>query len=340
MSKAPKKEYIELSGFSSGSDESLFNAKTQTTKLDSSSEESLFTRPSTSGTTTRRRNFGAGKPKIRVNSDDLLSQFVAHNYPTGSDESLFDIRTEIPNIQRSKVHKGIGAAKVPIKSVGGAKFAGQEHMDVFAGHLGAAAADVNSPLNKALDNLFYGERKPSEEYDKEFLTKLIRDGVITKNQADIEYGYHLMKDIPEIPKKNVNNTTTTTEQTGHSGYLENYPHVGPGNKILNKAKNVIDNIARTHDIAYGTAKTPTDVLKADEEFIKDMGKVEPKTWGETAVKHISKLGIQAKKNIEQITGHVFYPSEVNNYASNGELIFTFCTRRAKSHGTTVKDATT
>lgn len=48
-----------------------------------------------------------------------------------------------------------------------------------------------------------------------------------------------------------------------SSMFPNYPHIGPGNQILQQGTNPLDEIARAHDIAYGLARTYQDIKEAD-----------------------------------------------------------------------------
>lgn len=106
------------------------------------------------------------------------------------------------------------------------------------------------------------------------------------------------------------------EQYGHDGWLNNYPHVGPGNKILSKATNAIDNVARNHDIAYMNSLTNEQIRAADREFIEAMKAVPPNTWGETAVKYAAIGGIKAKQLVEGTLGKTLYPSGLREYFIN------------------------
>lgn len=44
-------------------------------------------------------------------------------------------------------------------------------------------------------------------------------------------------------------------------WIPGYPHVGPGNQILEEASNSPGNITRDHDIAYDRVKTEEDIRK-------------------------------------------------------------------------------
>lgn len=93
----------------------------------------------------------------------------------------------------------------------------------------------------------------------------------------------------------------------HTGWIRDYPHMGPGNDILPAALNELDDIARKHDIAYHKAKTWNDIYKADQEFIHWISHYTPDKWKDFAVKHIGKLGIQIKHSVEKYLTGVIYP---------------------------------
>uniref|UniRef100_A0AAU7DZN4 Structural protein VP1 n=1 Tax=Chaerephon bat parvovirus TaxID=3141915 RepID=A0AAU7DZN4_9VIRU len=100
---------------------------------------------------------------------------------------------------------------------------------------------------------------------------------------------------------------TVAPEEGHAGWFSNYPHVGPGNKILSEAKNPIDAVARQHDIDYSRAKSFDDVQEADRQFIEDMMNVKAESLYESSIKHGSKLAIQAKSTLEKLAGNIVYP---------------------------------
>lgn len=93
----------------------------------------------------------------------------------------------------------------------------------------------------------------------------------------------------------------------HTGWIRDYPHMGPGNDILPAALNELDDIARKHDIAYHKAKTWNDIYKADQEFIHWISHYTPDKWKDFAVKHIGKVGIQIKHSVEKYLTGVIYP---------------------------------
>lgn len=226
------------------------------------------------------------------------------------DKKLFNTKIN------SKVHKGYGAGKIPLKNINpGTAFAGETLFKIGEQHLGAAAADPNNFIVSGINyNRMSGHYKQifeTPQHSSQFYEKLIANGTMTRNEADIQHGLSIIKEKEKIAAADA----TLKWDSGHQGWLKNYPHVGPGNKILPKATNAIDEIARTHDVAYGNAKNKEDIYKADRKFIKDMKNVQTDGIMDTSVKHISKLGIQAKNTIEEITGKVFYPGDVENDAN-------------------------
>ncbi|CAH0562748.1 unnamed protein product [Brassicogethes aeneus] len=88
--------------------------------------------------------------------------------------------------------------------------------------------------------------------------------------------------------------------------LPKYPHIGPGNPIYGSSENELDEIARQHDIAYKNAKSPLDILKADEIFLSDMKAYETEGIYDWIVNKISYGGIYIKHNFEKKYG-VLYP---------------------------------
>lgn len=75
-------------------------------------------------------------------------------------------------------------------------------------------------------------------------------------------------------------------------WLPGYPHVGPGNHILAEGANLLDSIARDHDIAYGNAHTESDIYKADCEFLKRVLELEPEGIYENVVGWLCYAGIK------------------------------------------------
>lgn len=103
---------------------------------------------------------------------------------------------------------------------------------------------------------------------------------------------------------------------GHEGWLSQYPHFGPGNKIRDKALNALDEIARTHDIEYGLATTNDDIFRADKKFLDALATFKSPLWYDSGVRLLGRLGIGIKTNIEQTLGKVIYPSNLNEKQGN------------------------
>lgn len=100
-----------------------------------------------------------------------------------------------------------------------------------------------------------------------------------------------------------------------SGMFPNHPHIGPRNQILQQGTNPLDEIARTHDIAYGLARTYQDIKEADEEFLKQVNEHTPDSIYDWLIKHIAYTGIGIKYNTQKITG-LIYPILPKNHQDN------------------------
>lgn len=243
--------------------------------------------------------------------------------------------SEIPLFTRSKVHPGVGNSSRPIRIGKGVPIsAGDPYFKTFENHLGAAASDPDNPLVKWFHNLFYKKAEDREgRLPPETVQKLIRDGAISKNEENKHTLYPVNTLLTAILDGRITQEQALkdydlhksieyekTTDKGHEGWLRNYPHMGPGNKIQGNAVNAIDQIARDHDIDYSNAKSKTNIYDADKQFINTMANAETKTWGDTAVKHLSKTGIYLKNTLEEkILDKVIYPSSINT--DNGEYIY-------------------
>lgn len=137
------------------------------------------------------------------------------------------------------------------------------------------------------------------------------------NTADREDDMHIAQQSADARAKIVKDYITYIDPI-HTGWIRDYPHMGPGNDILPAALNELDDIARKHDIAYHKAKTWNDIYKADQDFIYWIGHYTPDKWKDFAVKHIGKLGIQIKHSVEKYLTGVIYPRNL----SKGK----YCTR--------------
>lgn len=87
----------------------------------------------------------------------------------------------------------------------------------------------------------------------------------------------------------------------------NAPHLGPGNPIAPLPYDELDAIAWKHDQLYAIAKTPMDIVKADEEFVEEMNAYKPNSWLKENLANLGKYGIAAKMGFERIFG-IQYPN--------------------------------
>ena len=86
-------------------------------------------------------------------------------------------------------------------------------------------------------------------------------------------------------------------------------NIGPGNVPNPRTENWVDGVAYAHDIAYGSAKSKTDIRAADSEFINQVLRVPDSNPIVAGHQLLSVLGIGLKKGIENVFGHV-YPSNL------------------------------
>lgn len=94
-----------------------------------------------------------------------------------------------------------------------------------------------------------------------------------------------------------------------------YKYLGPGNNINNGSPvNIVDSIAKQHDLAYDNAKTKIDIRKCDLKAIDEFGKVETHGIGEYVASAVGKYGLKTKYSVESVTG-VLYPQmrDPNDY---------------------------
>lgn len=84
-------------------------------------------------------------------------------------------------------------------------------------------------------------------------------------------------------------------------------NIGPGNVPNPRTENWVDGVAYAHDLAYGSAKSQTDIRAADSEFINQVLRVPDSNPIVAGHQLLSVLGIGLKKGFENVFGHV-YPS--------------------------------
>ncbi|WBG67115.1 hypothetical protein [Drosophila suzukii associated ambidensovirus 1] len=170
----------------------------------------------------------------------------------------------------SKIHRGYGASRIPLKNSSGAGFAaGQNYQRIFEGQLGSAAADPRNPVGDWFYNLFYGS-----------------------------------KSAPSSP--NLERSPEAEEvKSGH--VLPFSKNIGPGNSIQ-PALTRADAIAQGHDLHYKYAKKDSDVLSADREAISQFANefVNPENPVSQLQAAIGFVGLGAKHGVESLSGKVFY----------------------------------
>lgn len=270
-------EYIELS-----------------TITPSSSEESVFNRPSTSGVRHR-----GGYVSIPINSSNSSIS------STGS---------------TSKTRY------TPIQRVGGAVIgAGSQYQHIFEGQLGAAAADPTNPISRAIA----GGR---DEYYASVPWELRRLGLEDRERLIKPYGDPWNKDTKakyrehwrlvnprrgQNKLKNQSHLETQVQkdpvkpvrvEPPRSGLVLPFSNnIGPGNPIR-PATNRADLIAQGHDLHYQQAKSDSDVLSADREAISQFA--HEAVQGQDPVSRIHAavggIGLGAKHAVERLTGQVLY----------------------------------
>jgi len=281
-------EYIELS-----------------TITPSSSEESVFNRPSTSGL--RNRGYVA----IPINS---------------SNSSLSSVGSE------SKTRTSL------VPSVGGAVIgAGSQYQRIFENQLGAAAANPENPLGNWFHRKIYGptdKDKYLEEVEKLYTAKGLRlekynpapGQKYSQNYKPYELPWNkeTKAQWPQHwklvnPRAGQNKNRKAQQQARDRAILSRGEpprsgvvlplsnNIGPGNPIR-PATNRADLIAQGHDLHYQQAKSDTDVLSADREAILQFA--HEAVQGEDPVSRvhaaIGGIGLGVKHAVERISGKVFY----------------------------------
>lgn len=266
-------EYIELS-----------------TITPSSSEESVFNRPSTSGVRHR-----GGYVAIPINSSN------------------------------SSISSAGSASKTRFTAtprVGGAVVgAGSQYQHIHEGHLGTAAADPHNPLSRAV----FGNRN---DYYAAVPWELRKLGLADRQRLIKPYGESWNKQTkakyPEHwrlvnPRRGQNKVKKQEQRQRDSANLARGEppqnglvlpfsnNIGPGNPIR-PATNTADFIAQGHDLHYQQAKSDTDVLSADREAISHFA--HEAVQGQDPVSRIHAavggIGLGVKHTVERLSGKVIY----------------------------------
>nr|WEY02537.1 MAG: structural protein [Canine parvovirus] len=258
----------------------------------SSSEESVFNRPSTSGV--RRRG---GYTSIPIHSSTSTISSV------GS-ESKF---------KAPRVGGVIGA------TVG----AGSQYQGIFEGQLGAAAADPNNPFVQWLNKEPDPQKIKYEQESEELLRRnRISAGykpyeVPWNKNSKSQWREHWKLVNPRSGQKKVqakqqqvnrDSAVLSRGEPQRNGLVLPFSNnIGPGNPIR-PPTNRADLIAQGHDIHYQQAKKDSDVLSADREAISQFAHEAIQGSDPISRLHatVGGLGLGIKHGVEKLTGKVLY----------------------------------
>ena len=217
--------------------------------------------------------------------------------PSSSSSTLFD---------RSKVHSGYGARKIPIKFGSGAVAAGSSYQPIFEGHLGQAAAQgdpfgIKAQRSKDLET--------QRIYDEEVTTGNILRAEDIK-PYNLNWNQQTRKDYPKHwakVRKNLNHSTQKKLIIKPGLTLPFSKNIGPGNTIQRPLTRS-DAIAAGHDLHYQYAKKDSDVLSADREAISHFAHevVNPEHPISQIQAGIGFIGLGAKHAGEYLSGKVYY----------------------------------
>lgn len=246
-----------------------------------------------------------------------------------STETLFQQPTERTGlINRTRVHPGYGASRLPIKPTAAAGAAGSQYDPIFQGQLGVAASSGN-PLGVfqsrdayydsvpwALRQLPYEDRekliKPYNlPWNKETKAQFAQHWKLVNPRAGqkrIEAQQQAAKD-KEIAERRATANLARGEPTWY-GRVPIVPftnNLGPGNRI-SPATNTADSIAQGHDLHYQDAQTNSDVLSADREAINQFAHEAVQGSDPISRLHaaVGAVGLGIKHTVESLTGKVLY----------------------------------
>ena len=82
-----------------------------------------------------------------------------------------------------------------------------------------------------------------------------------------------------------------------------YKYLGPGNPLDGATPvNRLDEVAMRHDMAYESATRRADILKADDEFIKETGNI---SFFDTPMASVANIAMRTKRGIENTFGQMY-----------------------------------
>lgn len=248
---------------------------------------------------------------------------------SSSQETLFQQPTERTRlINRSRVHPGYGASRLPITPTAAAGAAGAQYDKIFQGQLGVAAATGN-PLGFFANRDDYYNSVPWElrrlpladrqkfikpynvQWNKESKAQFPRHWKLVNPRAGqkrLQQQQQAARE-KEIQARRENANFAHSEPTwyGRAPTLPLTNNLGPGNRI-SPATNTADSIAQGHDLHYQDAKKNSDVLQADREAISQFA--HEAIQGSDPVSRIhaavGAVGLGIKHTVESLTGKVLY----------------------------------
>lgn len=246
-----------------------------------------------------------------------------------STETLFQQPTERTGlINRTRVHPGYGASRLPIKPTAAAGVAGSQYDPIFQGQLGVAASTGN-PLGVfqsrdayynsvpwELRRLPYSERetliKPyNVPWNKETKAQFAQHWKLVNPRAGHKRIEAQQQAVREkvIAERRATANLARGEPTwyGKAPTLPFTNNLGPGNRI-SPATNTADSIAQGHDLHYQDAQTNSDVLSADREAISQFAHEAVQGSDPVSRLHaaVGAVGLGLKHTVESLTGQVLY----------------------------------
>lgn len=230
-------------------------------------------------------------------SDDIeLGLLSGSSSNASSTQTLFD---------RSKVHPGYGARKLPLGFSAGAVGAGQNYQHIFEGQLGEAAAQ---------SDIFGIKAKYSQQLEAERILaeEVKRGNVLLGNQikpSNLNWNKNTRKQYPEHWKQVKLWKERHNIKSGIT--LPFSKNIGPGNTIQDPNTRS-DSIAGGHDLHYQYAKTNQDIINADREAISHFAyeAVNPEDPISQIQAGIGAVGLTGKNIVETLSGKVYYGNYV------------------------------
>ncbi|QHY93495.1 structural protein [Ambidensovirus_Croatia_17_S17] len=256
-----------------------------------------------------------------------------------STETLFQQPTERTSLlNRSRVHPGYGASKLPLRPTGAAGAAGSQYDAIFQSQLGRAAATGN-PLGLFKHRDAYYASVPFElrRLPLADRQKYIKPYNVPWNkETKTQFRQHWRLVNPRAGQKRLQQQQQAAKQKeveanraqanlargeptwyGKALTLPLSKNLGPGNRI-SPATNTADVIAQGHDLHYQDAKKDSDVLQADREAINQFTHEAIQGSDPVSRLHaaVGAVGLGIKHTVESLTGKVIYGELICQDAKN------------------------